>query len=164
MQRVLVLGRGGAGKSTLARAVGSLTGLPVHELDTYFWQHGLLPMEPEAWRKTQQRLAAAPAWVMDGDLGPYDALDVRLPRADTILLLDYGFAICGWRAARRSRERRDFWLWVWHYRRRHLPLVLRALDTHAPAATVYRLRSPRAARRLLHELRASADARRSRNG
>jgi hypothetical protein len=124
----------------------------VHELDEHFWQEGLRPMEPDAWRQTQQRLAGAPVWVLDGDLGPYDALDVRLARADTVVLLDYGFAVCAWRAARRSRERRDFWLWVWHYRRRHLPLVLRAVDAHAPAATVHRLRSPRAARAFLDGL------------
>ena len=154
MQRVLVLGRGGAGKSTLARAVGSLTGLPVHELDQHFWQQGLLPLEPEAWAQTQQRLAAGPAWVLDGDLGPYDALQVRMGRADTVLLLDYGVGVCAWRAARRSRERRDFWLWVWHYRRRHLPAVLRLLEEQAPAATVHRLRSPRATRAFLRELEA----------
>jgi len=158
MERVLVLGRGGAGKSTLARAVGSVTGLPVHELDKHFWQQELLPLDPEAWRATQQHLAAGPAWVMDGDLGPYDVLEVRVARADTILVLDYGFATCAWRAARRSRERRDFWLWVWHYRRRHLPAVLRTLSVHAPSANLHRLRSPRATRTFLRELQAEQDA------
>ncbi len=152
MNRVLVLGRGGAGKSTLARRIGSLTGLPVHELDEHFWQQGLLPLEPTAWEDRQQQLAAGRAWVLDGDLGPYDVLVARLRRADTVVLLDYGFVTCAWRAARRGRERREFWLWVWHYRRRHLPLLLRALAVEAPAAAVHRLRSPRAAQRFLHEL------------
>jgi adenylate kinase family enzyme len=152
MERVLVLGRGGAGKSTLARAIGSLAGLQVHELDEYFWQQGLLPLDPAPWEEVQQRLAAGPAWVLDGDLGPYDSLAVRVRRADTVVLLDYGFLTCAWRAARRSRERLDFWLWVWHYRRRHLPLVLRALDAAAPAVTVHHLRSPRATRQFLRRL------------
>ena len=152
MRRVLVLGRGGAGKSTLARAVGSITGLPVHELDAHFWQQGLVPLERQAWTEVQRRLAAAPAWVLDGDLGPYDALEVRAARADTVLLLDYGFLVCAWRAARRSRERRDFWLWVLRYRRRHLPELLRVLDAQAPTATVLRLRSPRATRAFLRGL------------
>jgi DNA-binding transcriptional LysR family regulator len=41
MRRVIILGRGGSGKSTLARCLGSITGLPVIELDKLFWQPGL---------------------------------------------------------------------------------------------------------------------------
>lgn len=154
MRRVLILGRGGAGKSTLARTLGSLTGLPVHELDKHFWQPGLVPIGPEAWTQAQQLLADEPSWVLDGDLGPHDVLDARLARADTVLVLDYGFPTCAWRAARRSREGRAFWLWVWHYRRHHLRLVLQAVETCAPTATVHRLRSPRATRDFLRGLQA----------
>ena len=154
MERVLVLGRGGAGKSTLARHLGGLTGVPVHELDQHFWLDGSTPLDEQEWRAVQQGLAASPTWVLDGDLGPYDALDARAAEADTIFVLDYGFVTCAWRAARRSRERRDFWLWVWHYRRRHLPAVLETLHSKAPSATVHRLRSPRATRALLRGVRA----------
>ena len=146
MQRVLILGRGGAGKSTLARALSLRTGLPAVELDKHFWQPVLLPLSPESWAKLQEELAALPAWVLDGDLGPYDLLTLRLARADTVLVLDYSFPVCAWRAARRSPEAKDFWLWVWDYRHRHLPSVLSAVAEHAPAATLYRLRSPRATR------------------
>ena len=160
MERVLVLGRGGAGKSTLARAIGSLTGLPVHELDKHFWQHGLLPLEPSTWQDLQRGLAVGRAWVLDGDLGPYDVLAARVRRADTVVLLDYGFLTCAWRAGRRGRERRDFWLWTWRYRRRHLPIVLQTLDDEAPTAAVHRLRSPRDAQRFLRGLHDSQGDRR----
>jgi len=46
MQRVLILGCGGAGKSTLAETLGSLMGLPVIELDKHFWQTGIGPHPP----------------------------------------------------------------------------------------------------------------------
>lgn len=46
VQRVVVLGRGGAGKSTLAWRLGEVTGLPVVELDTLFWQAGLTAADP----------------------------------------------------------------------------------------------------------------------
>lgn len=152
MQRVVVLGRGGAGKSTLARTLGSLTGLPVQELDKHFWQPGLLPLSREAWRQTQVNLICQQAWVMDGDLGPDDVLEPRLTAADTVIVMDYSLPVCVWRAARRSRESRDFWLWLWHYRRRHLGAVLDAVQEHAASAKVYRLRSPRATRRFLRQL------------
>lgn len=154
MQRVVILGRGGAGKSTLARALGSRTGLPVLELDKHFWQPGLLPLSRKAWRETQAGLACQQAWVMDGDLGPHDVLVARLTAADTVIVLDYPLLVFLWRAARRSREARDFWLWLWfwHYRRRHLGTVLDAVQEHAPSATTYRLRSPRATRQFLRRL------------
>lgn len=144
-----MVGRGGAGKSTLARRLGALTGLPVIELDKHFWQSGLLPLSPDVWARTQLGLVAEPQWIMDGDLGPYDVLDVRLNAADTVIVLDYSFPRCAWRAVRRSREAKDFWLWVWMYRRQYRPQLLHAINAHAHHSTIYRLRTPRAAAKLL---------------
>ena len=85
VQRVVALGRGGAGKSTLARQLGEVTGLPVAELDTLFWQAGLTATDPSEWTECQRKLVRGEAWILDGDLGPYDsALDVRLWAAGTI--------------------------------------------------------------------------------
>jgi adenylate kinase family enzyme len=44
VKRVVVLGRGGAGKSTVAVQLGMLTGLPVMELDKHFWSSDLSPL------------------------------------------------------------------------------------------------------------------------
>ena len=40
MERVMIIGCGGAGKSTLARQLGEVTGLPVVHLDKLFWKSG----------------------------------------------------------------------------------------------------------------------------
>jgi adenylate kinase family enzyme len=69
IQRVVILGRGGAGKSTVARRLGELLGLPVIELDKHFWQPGLVPLPREKWVEVQQKLASRSRWVMDGDPG-----------------------------------------------------------------------------------------------
>ncbi len=95
MQRVVVLGRGGAGKSTAAVELGRITGLPVVELDEHFWGPDLAPLSVQEWTRRQQELAAGPRWIMDGDLGPYDAPAARLMRADTVLILDFGLVRCG---------------------------------------------------------------------
>ena len=150
--RVLVLGRGGSGKSTFARQLGERTGTPVVELDAHFWSAGLDPLDPEEWARVQAPLVVADRWVLDGDLGPYDRLDVRLARADTVVLLDLSLLRCAWRAARRSREAADFWLWVWHYRRRHRPRVLEAVGAAGPHLALHRPTTPRQVRRLLEEL------------
>jgi len=152
VQRVVVLGRGGAGKSTFARRLAGLTGLPVVELDRLFWQDGLRPLSPEQWAEIQEQLAGGDRWILDGDLGPHDVLAPRLRRADAVVVLDFSLPRSAWRAARRGRERTDFWRWVVAYRRRWLPSVAAAVRQHCPGAEVHVVRTPRAAERLLAAL------------
>ena len=40
MRRIMIIGCGGAGKSTLARQLGGITGLPVVHLDQIWWSPG----------------------------------------------------------------------------------------------------------------------------
>lgn len=150
MRRVVILGRGGAGKSTLARRLGAVTGLPVTELDTLFWQPGLTAADPARWKARQHELVLGDAWILDGDLGPHDsALVERLRAADTIIVLNFGLLRCAWRTLRRGRERADYWQWVWAYRRQTLPAIMRAIHRDAPQAGLHVLRHPRTARHLL---------------
>src|SRR5438552_12362146 len=154
MQRVVILGRGASWQSTLARAMGAITKLPVIELDKLFWQPGLLPTPRESWSALQERLAGQEQWIMDGDLGPYDAVPVRLRRADTVILLDFSLVRCAYQAFTRSRERADFWRWLLAYRRKYLPLLLQAIAQHASTAHVLIFRGPLAAERFLDTIRA----------
>jgi adenylate kinase family enzyme len=149
VKRVVVLGRGGAGKSTLAVQLGLLAGLPVVELDKYFWSIDLTPLPVDQWTAMQRRLISAERWILDGDLGPYDALQVRLNAADTVIVLDFALWRCAWRAARRSREKFGFWRWLISYRRRSLPAVMAAIAAHAHDAEIYLLRRPRDVRNFL---------------
>lgn len=166
MRRVIVIGPGAAGKSTLAVRLGEITGLPVIELDKLFWRSGLGATPRDQWAAIQRELASQESWIMDGDLGPYDIIEVRLQAADTVVFLDFSPLRCAWRAIRRSRERADFWRWLFSYRRRSRPLLLRAIAVHAGDAAIHVLRTPRAVRRFVvgvvpgmpdHPLTARAD-------
>ena len=143
MHRILILGRGAAGKSTLARRLGKLLDLPVTELDTLFWSPTLTPTPPARWTEIQRHLIAPPRWLLDGDLGPHDTLQTRLTAADTVLILNFPLWRCTYRALRRSPESLPFWRWLLTYRRHHLPAILSAIATHAPEAEVHLFRRPR---------------------
>ena len=123
MKRIVLIGPGASGKSTLARQLGEITGLPVVELDKLFWQPGPVKTSRDQWVELQQRLVGA---------------------ADTIIFLDFSLARCAWRALRRSSERLEFWLWLLRYRRRSRPFLLNAISEHAPNAAVHFLREPEA--------------------
>ena len=149
MKRVVILGRGASGKSTLAKRLGETLQLPVIELDKVFWGPGLAATSREQWADVQARLVEEDRWIMDGDLGSYDAVEVRLRAADTVILLDFSLIRCAYRAIRRSRERADFWRWLLEYRRKSRPVLIQSIAEHAPTASVWVLKSPKAIKRFV---------------
>jgi adenylate kinase family enzyme len=152
MQRVAIIGRGASGKSTLAVRLGEITGLPVIELDKLFWQPGVVATPRDQWAAIQQELVERERWIMDGDLGPHDVVDVRLRAADTIIFLDFSLVPCAWRAIRRSRERADFWRWLLAYRRQSRPVLMKVIATHAAGADLHVLRNARALKRFVADV------------
>ena len=69
MQRALVIGIPGAGKSTFSRALAAKTGLPIIHLDTEFWQPDWEITPREQWRVKVAQLLERDAWIMDGNYG-----------------------------------------------------------------------------------------------
>jgi adenylate kinase family enzyme len=153
VQRVLVIGSGGAGKSTFATRLARITGLPLIHLDQLFWQPGWI--EP-AWKATVQQLVAAERWVMDGNFG--GTLDERLQACDTVVFLDLSRWLCLWRVIRRrirhhGQARPDttpgcherlswsYLWWIWTYPRRQRPKILQRIEAMRPDQRAVVLRS-----------------------
>ncbi len=163
-QRIAVLGCIGAGKSTLARRLGERFDLPVVHLDRRWWIDGdhvitgrcsarTHALSPEAFREVQRRVVAGDRWVVEGDTS---WLDVRLPRADAIVVLDLPRWRCAWRVVRRTGTGRDdyppavreSWRWTvvlvdwivrrWPSRRRRIEA---AIERHGTTPRIFTLRS-----------------------
>ena len=134
------------------QVLGEITGLPVIELDKVFWRPGLVATPRDQWVVVQEKLVAKNGWIMDGDLGHYDAVEVRLRAADTIIFLDFSLVRCAWRAARRSREGADFWRWLLTYRCQSRPVLRQAIAKHAASAELRVLRDPEALRRFVADV------------
>lgn len=166
MRRVLIVGSGGAGKSTLARALGVRLGLPVVHLDRLYWRSGWEGTPLGEWIPAVERVLEGAAWVIDGNYG--GTLERRLAAADTAVFLDLPRALCSWRIVRRrvrwsgrsrpdmaagcpERLSWDFVRWVWRYPEARRPGVLAQLEA-AEGVRVVRLRSRRDVRAFLASL------------
>jgi adenylate kinase family enzyme len=99
MQRILVIGCGGAGKSTVARRLADRLGLPIVHLDRVYWRAGWTPTPEDEWRAVVAELIAKPRWVMDGNYG--GTMAMRLSAADTVIFLDLPRVVCLWRVVKR---------------------------------------------------------------
>jgi adenylate kinase family enzyme len=100
MRRIVVMGPPGSGKSTLARRLGARHGLPVFHLDQAYWQPGWVAAPPAVFLAEVERLAALPAWVIEGNYA--DTIAPRFARADAVVYLDVPAWRCLLRIARRT--------------------------------------------------------------
>lgn len=92
MRRVLVIGSPGAGKTTLSARLAAKLYVPLHYLDLHHWLPGWKYRDSQSAREIVRGLAETPAWVMDGNFA--ETFDLRMPRADTLIWLDYPRATC----------------------------------------------------------------------
>jgi len=154
MQRVAIVGSGGAGKSTLAVELGRRTGLPVIHLDQLHWRPGWVETPKEEWADVLSRALLGDRWIVDGNYG--GTFELRFDRADTIVVLAPSRWLCLFRVVRRSvmnhgrvvqaagcPERIDlhFFKWVWRYPLDSRPRLDGAIDAYRSSTAVVELRS-----------------------
>ena len=67
MERIVIIGCGGAGKSTLARQLGEKLNIPVVHLDKLWWKPNWVESSREEFDAKLARELAKPRWIMDGN-------------------------------------------------------------------------------------------------
>ncbi len=130
MKRILIIGSGGAGKSTLARRMSEISGIPLIHLDRHYWRAGWEQTPKAEWMEMVAELIAADEWIIDGNFD--GSLDLRLSRADTVIFLDMPRYLCFYRVIKRRLTFRgtnrpdmaegchekldlEFLWWLWRY-------------------------------------------------
>jgi adenylate kinase family enzyme len=103
LDRTAIVGTSCSGKTTLARTLSSLLGVPHTELDALYWGPDWTPNPPEEFRQRVQAAVAAPTWVIDGN---YSAVrDLVWGRATTLIWLNYPLTLLFPRAVSRTLRR-----------------------------------------------------------
>lgn len=101
MQRVTIVGLLGAGKTTLAFALGNATGLEVVQTDKIFLASDGAVMSPKDQRARLAQILDKPAYILEGAHGW--TFGPRLARCDTVIWVDIGFVRRALNAFRRRR-------------------------------------------------------------
>jgi adenylate kinase family enzyme len=167
MKKVVLIGSGGSGKSTLSRQLGERLKINVYHLDALFWKPNWVGVPKDEQRKVQNDLVKKEEWIIDGNYG--GTMDIRLNAADTIIFLDINRGICVYRALKRMMKYRnktrpdmgegceerfelDFFKWIWKYPKTIRPEIIKRLEQFSNVKQVIILKSPKEVRKFLENV------------
>lgn len=92
MEKVIIIGCPGSGKSTFGRKLRNATGLPLYHLDMMYWNEDKTIVPKEIFIKRLKNAMSNSKWIIDGN---YDAsMEMRLKECDTVFFLDYPTKVC----------------------------------------------------------------------
>lgn len=103
MERIVIRGTSGSGKSTLGARLSRLLDIPVVELDDHWHLPGWQTRPVEDFRARVEGLTQGDRWIVVGNYRTIQ--DLVLPRADTLLWLDYPFGLTLYRVVKRTIRR-----------------------------------------------------------
>lgn len=82
MKKVIVIGCPGAGKSTFAKALHQLVGLPLYHLDLIWHKPDRTNISKEKLEARLLHIVQQDAWIIDGNY--LSTMELRLQHCDTI--------------------------------------------------------------------------------
>lgn len=163
MERIMIIGCGGAGKSTLARQLGERLNLPVVHLDKLFWKPGWISVSREEFDRLHREALAEEKWILDGNFDR--TMAERIRHCDTVIYLDFSRVACLMGVVKRilttygtvrpdmgegcpERFDLDFLKWVWNFNRNKRENTYRLLNETEGVEKIV-LKNRRAVKRFL---------------
>jgi adenylate kinase family enzyme len=149
MQRILVMGSSGSGKSTFAQRLSDITDIPMVSLDALYWKPGWTPSHPTEFETRATQAARQRRWIMDGNYTSSGAGELRRSMADAVFWFDLPRRTCMTGILTRivtsygqvrpemapgcpEKIDLEFFRYVWTYRRQQRPKLLQYFDGLRP--------------------------------
>lgn len=151
MERILIIGSNGAGKSTFSYVLAEKLQLPLIHIDRIYWRDCWDVTPEEEFRQAVLAEAKKPQWIIEGN--NIRSLTDRLARADTVFWFEFPPAVCIWGILKREilyrgKARPDmpeeciskldmkFLRYAWNFNRKNRKRIRRMLAETAGIKTV----------------------------
>ena len=161
MCRASIIGNAAGGKSTLCKAIVKAHGLPLYAVDKFQWKPGWVAAPEEEVARELREVISQDRWLLDG-WGPWETIEERFERSDTIIFVDHSLWRHLWWATKRqikaylipnSVEKPEgcdltsvtwkMYQMIWRIHRDFRPELLRLVEQFKGEKDVYHIRSPR---------------------
>lgn len=99
MDKIVIIGCPGSGKSTYAKKLGQKLNIPVFHLDKLFWKNNWEHVSQDEFKRKQDEVMNQDKWILDGNFT--NTIEHRVKKADTVIFFDYSKSVSLWRTFRR---------------------------------------------------------------
>ena len=99
MNRIMIFGKPGSGKSTFALKLHKKTNLPLHHLDRYFYTKNWIERNYKEYLDIQESFVDQETWIIDGNCT--SSLEMRYKKADVCIYFNYPKSKCYYRILKR---------------------------------------------------------------
>lgn len=171
MNRIMIIGFCGCGKSTLARRLGEILNIEPTHMDALHWLPNWVESTREHKRKLLAPILRRDRWIVDGSYKNI-LYEERIEKADTIIFLDFNRFLCLWRVIKRRimyngktrpdmgagcKERIDWWFFKWvvwngRKKRKRFYREIEQIRNTDPNKQIYIFRRPKKLETFLKEI------------
>lgn len=92
MNKIIVIGCSGSGKSTFSRMLHQRTGIPLFHLDMMYWNEDKTTVDKSVFLERLSMALQCSQWIIDGNYS--STMELRLQACDTVFFLDYPLEVC----------------------------------------------------------------------
>ncbi len=156
--RILIVGNGGTGKSTLGDELGILLGIPVTHLDTLSWDKDWNRRDEKDFTKELSEILAGDKWIVEG-WSFHSTMVMRIKAANHVFYLNYPLWFCYWNALKRHLKyafRQNpydppgAWIWsktgkmiraMWLVHKKYQPELDKWLDKYGKDKSIHKFHS-----------------------